>query len=191
MVADREALWWLQQGEERLRVFLALSQPLTASQMSARLGKPRSSVSEHLRQMQTYGVVRCLNEASRRSRVFGLTSSGGHCHATLADIYRQAAVATGAGVDWVTHGRLCFRHRGAVLLALRGRMRPTQIKKQALASDPCLRMSVDNCRQVLRWMVAQGVARATRARGKRFSYYMLTEVGVACREAMQTARAPS
>ena len=183
-----ETLFWLQQGEERLRVLGALTQPLTANQIALRIGKSRTSVSEHIRQMRIYQLLTCLNPSAHQSRVYWLTDDGK---------LRRTAVARGdevlecPDIDWDLYGDLCFRHRRTVLLTLNGRMRPPLVKKRALANDPRLRMSVDNCREVLYWMQSRGVVRSIRPRGRRFALYELTGVGGTCQHLMRQALMPT
>lgn len=160
---------------------------MTADQLATSMGKARSSVSEHIRQMRVYRVLTCLNPAARQSRLYWFTPEGSECRRSLAEIYQGAPATAVPSVDWQLYGDLLFRHRRAVLLTLRGRMRPPQVKKRALANDARLRMSIDNCREVLYWMKARGVVRAVRPRGKRFAFYELTEVGKACQELLRNA----
>lgn len=187
-----ETLFWLQQGEERLRTLLAMQQPMTADQLAGRLEKQRSSVSEHIRQMRVYRVLKCLNPESHQSRLYWLTEEGVECRSQLASLYKNTQPgALPLSLDWQVYGELCFRHRRAVLLAMHGRMRPPQVKKRAFARDARLRMSVDNCREVLYWMVSRGVVRGVRPRGKRFVLYELTEVGKTCQELLRKAVTPT
>lgn len=172
-----EATLWLEQGEERLRILFALCQPMTAGQLGHRLGKSRSSVSEHLRQMLIYGVVTCMNPAALQGRLYWLSDVGLACQSGFSES-RGLRVDTWCPLtDWTLYGQLIFRHRAAVLRALNGRMRPPRVKKSAFASNPSLRMSIDNCRQVLKWMRDRKIVRTVRPRGQRFTYYELTEGG--------------
>jgi hypothetical protein len=175
-VIETDASQWLRQGHERQRVFMALSQPLTAHQLALRLEKSRNAISECLRQLRIFRLAVCLNPSAHQSRVYTLTDEG---RAHLALFAQEAGLSVPAipELAWDLYGDLCFRHRRAVLVTLRGRVRPPQVKRYALGNDPMLRMSVDNCREVLYWMVANGVVRAVRPRGSAFPSYELTEVG--------------
>ena len=182
-----ETLFWLQQGEERRRVLLALSQPMTADQLARRTEKSRSSVSEHLRQMRIYQVVTCLNPLAHQSRVYGLTEAGTAHRDYLAQMLGGANSFQLPTVNWQTYGDSCFRHRRAVLLVLKDRMRPPQVKRRALSLDARLRMSVDNCREVLYWMLKRGLVRVVPVRSRRFVFYELTKEGKACQELLRRA----
>jgi hypothetical protein len=189
-VVDADASRWLRQGDERLRVFGALSQPLTADQLAMRLSKARTVTSEVLRQLRIYRLVACLNQAARQNRVYGLTEEGVAQLALLQGV-PNASVPPTALEDWALYGDLCFRHRRTVLLTLRGRMRPPQVKRIALANNPRLRMSIDNTREVLWWMTARNVVRAVRPHGMRYALYELTDMGRRCQALMRQAMARS
>jgi len=176
-VQSSEATLWLEQGEERLRILFALCQPMTAGQLGQRLGKSRSSVSEHLRQMLIYEVVTCMNPTALQGRLYWLTDVGLAYQSGFSQSRGHRVETWCPFADWILYGQLIFRHRAAVLRALNGRMRPPRVKKCAFASNPGLRMSVDNCRQVLKWMRDRKVVRSVRPRGKRYLYYELTECG--------------
>ena len=184
---SNETIFWLQQGEERLRVLMALFQPTTAQQLASRLGKSLRSISEHIRQLRVYRVLTCLNPTAHQSRLYWLTDEGKSCRDLLAGIYNTDIPSAFPTVDWDVYGDLCFRHRHAVLLALKGRMRPPQVKKSALAHNSRLRMSIDNCREVLYWMRNRGVVKAVRPRAEYFPYYELTGVGRSCQSLLRQA----
>lgn len=188
MVLLSETEHWLRQGEERLSLLRALTQPVTAAQLAARVKKLTSTVCEHLRQLRVYDVVACLNPTAHRGRVYWLTGIGVDAVCRLFE--RVQPLEAPKGINWSMYGDLSFPYRRAVLLSMRGRMRPAQVKKQALAGDGRLRMSVDNCREVLYWMRTRGVVRAVRPRGERRKCYELTEVGKACQQLMRQALSP-
>lgn len=184
---ENEASFWLQQGEERLRVFLGLVQPMTADQLARRVEKVRSSVSDHIRQMRVYQLVKCLNPAAHQSRVYWFTESGHELRVHLGAQSSSPMSPSFPLANWDTYGCVCFRHRRAVLLAMRDKMRPPQVKRRALSLDAGLRMSVDNCREVLYWMRDRCLVRAVRVRKKRFVFYELTMEGKACQQLLQGA----
>lgn len=183
-------LFWLEQGEVRQQVLLALSQPMTAGQLAQRLSMSQSSVSDHVRQLTIYEVVCCLNQASHQSRVYWLTPLGLQCRQAIALRRRRVVTTFMPTMDWSVYGNTCFRHRRTVLLALEGRMRPPAIKRKAWLRDKSVRMSSDNCREVLYWLCSQGVAQTVMAGRSPFMQYELTEVGKTCQELLARAATP-
>jgi len=123
--------------------------------------------------------------------LYWLTEDGKAVRDQLAELYGRGPVAEPASVNWLLYGQLCFRHRRAVLLALQGHMRPPHVKKRALASNASLRMSVDNCREVLHWMERHGVVRRVRVGRECYASYELTEVGEKCQVLLRRAVTPA
>ena len=116
----KEAISWLNRGEQRERVFLAIVQPLTADQISLKLKISLDSSSSALRSMTEYGLLRCLNLKSRTSRLYWFTESGINYHRRLLkQSGRNSIDYTLPDVDWGTYGWTCYRHRSAVLKVMR------------------------------------------------------------------------
>ena len=57
-------------------VFLAITQPLTATQLSRKLGMAFERCSIALAGLRSHSLVRCLNPHDNRNRIFWLTGRG-------------------------------------------------------------------------------------------------------------------
>lgn len=167
---------WCVSHEERTKLILALSQPMTTGQLAARSGVADRRTSHLIRHMSRHGVVRCLTPSSRGNKVWWLTTAGERIQA--ACVRQQGTKRRKVQVlqvSWEVYSKVCFRHRMAVMRAVRGRMRVSQIKKQACERDRSLRISDNNVRDVLRVLATMGLVSRTRVKKK--VLFELTAVG--------------
>ena len=137
---------------------IALKQPMTARQLGFNLGMNLDSCSYALWELKVYELVSCLNESTRRSRLYWLTELGQTCQRKL---FEEKGLPLPRydfpQVDWDLYGWICYSHRAAVVKALEGEMQPAAIKRRARFQDPGLKMSAK--------------------RGKAHPHYELTELG--------------
>lgn len=162
-----------------------LDQPLTARQLAIRTGLRRDMCSFLLWELSVYGLARCLNPESRRSRLYWLTKRGARCVRRLG-LDPDRSASTFDHLDASVYGRLCFSQRAAVVRALRGTMRPAEMKRRIRASNEQARISANNVRDVVASLRAWGVVRPVLPR-RGHPKYELTPAGQTCRELLLRA----
>ncbi len=173
-----EAYYWLLQSERRKQLLAQFTQPLTPTQLSYRTGFSIDASSHVLWELSVYGLVRCLNEPARSSRLYWLPDLGIACQIKVRKVMGLPRVAHDFPiVDWHLYGWVCFRHRAAVIRALQAAMQPAEIKRRARVQDPGLRMSANNARDVIRLLLFKEVVEPIAIRKKAHPRYQLTEVG--------------
>jgi DNA-binding HxlR family transcriptional regulator len=164
-----------QTGKLRRNICLAVKQPMTAMQLSGRLGRPLGRCCKALRGLRVHRIVRCLNPGALRNRVFWFTPLGKRLrrHLGSAEPFSGKFSCT----DWKLYAKLCFSHRSRVIQALTSPMQPSKIKRKAAQLFPGLRMSANNVRDVIRYLVAHGIVRPVQLKKRMHPGYELTEVG--------------
>lgn len=167
------------------RLLDALRHPLTVTQLARRLERHPDSVSRSVVRLAKHRVVRCLNPAARRSRVYGLTRKG----VKLREGLDPDRVYQSPKIDYELFGCLCHRHRKAVLLSLDRPLQPADIKRRARLRDGRLRISSNNVRDLIPLFLERGVVRPVRVRKRVHFRYELTEAGRQLREFMIRAEA--
>ena len=74
---------WVEKSEKRKLVLLNLNQPMTALQLSKKIGINLDQCSLSLGQLSLCGLVKCLNPYAKRSRLYWLTPVGILCQKKL------------------------------------------------------------------------------------------------------------
>ncbi len=139
-----KAYHWLKQGKRRRKILLAIRQPMTARQLSQHTGIALDTCSLVLKELAGSGLVTCLNDRARRSRLYWLTQPGKQCQSRLQQERGLGVLRNDIPiVDWELYGWVCFSHRAAVLAALREPMQPSQNQTRS----PFPRSGIDNERQ--------------------------------------------
>lgn len=179
---------WLRRGQIRQLVLLVMTQPLTVMQVVSRSGLCLKRSSEAMVDLWTAGCLACLNPEARTGRVYWLTRVGAACQAY---IFTRRGVAVPKhffpDVDWDLYGHVCSSHRRAVLVTLRAPMQPARIKRAALFRNPSLRMSANNCRDTVRFLLGARVVRQVWVKKQRHPLYELTKEGRTMRELLVRA----
>lgn len=182
------AYYWLLQSQRRQRLIRDWGQPLTATQLAHRLQMQRDECSVLLNQLALYGLVCCLNPSARRSRVFWLTDAGHACQRRVREAQGLAPLRFDFPVvDWECYGRVCYRHRAAIVSALTEPLQPAAIKRRARARDSSLRMSANNVRDALRELRQFDVVRPVREPQVAHARYELTDLGRCCQFLLRRA----
>ena len=183
-----EAYRYISQSERRQRILHSITQPLTARQLAKRTGLSQDGCSEVLAQLRAVKLIVCANEKARQSRLYIPTKLGFHVQTRFR---RDRDLAPNEfympDCNWDIYGRLCHRHRTAVILAMTEPLQPSIIKHRARLRNPDLRMSANNVRDVMRLLVAWGIAKPTRIRRKAHLRYELTEQGSIFQKLLQQA----
>lgn len=186
---DKEGVGsWVSASRAREACLLGFDQPLTAMQLCRRLGVTADSCGFLLWELSSRGVLRCLTQRAAQNRLHWLTRHGIACQRVLREQLGLGVLETRCPrVDWDLYAGMCFRHRSAVIRGMNGPMRPPEIRKRAVARIPGLRMSRNNCRDVLRLLLEKDVVRETKAGGIEHPHYSLTDLGRTFRELLQGA----
>jgi len=179
---------YLTQSERRRRILHAITQPISARQLAKRTGLSQDGCCEVLAQLKQKKLIVCLNEEARQSRLYVPTNSGFRLQRRLRAEYqlthRDFYVPD---CNWELYGRMCHRHRSAVILAMTEPLQPSDIKRRARSRNSSLRMSANNVRDIMRLFVLWGVAKPVQFRRKAHFRYELTDLGRIFQELLQQA----
>ena len=184
-----EAHHHVNNSERRKRVLNSLNQPLTAKQIARKTGLPFDSCRDAVCELAGVGLLRCLNPEANKSRLYWMTRPGMACQ-------RRVRAADGLApyrydfpsVNWSLYGWVCFRHRSAIIKALRQPLQPSAIKRKARSQDPTLRMSANNVRDVIREFVKRGIVKPLKVGGEFYVRYTLTKRGKELQELLRRAQ---
>ena len=185
-----ECMEWIDRSERRIRVLEQFTQPLTATQLAGRISMTQSQCSHTLSELELCGLIRCLNEPARASRLFGLTALGQLCHRRVRQRNSQALIQhESEHRDWRLYGWVCFRHRAVVIKTLTEPLQPSEIKRRARRNQDSLRMSAGNVRDVIRLFLRRGIVQAVWEKRRAHARYALTDVGLSLRSLLVSAEA--
>jgi len=168
---------WLSLGAIRRQILEAITQPLTAKQISKRTKVREKYVCRALHELRVYELVQCLNPIAHKSRVYWLTSTGLQMRGELGYKPTQEEIQQLPEVDWSLYGTVCFTHRSAVLKAMDGMMQPSQIKRRARFQNPELKMSANNARDIVMEFEKAGIVNRVHVRGAAHARFELTRIG--------------
>ena len=172
------AYQYLQQSQRRKTIVCRFHQPMTAKQIAHHTELSIDTCSYVLWELVIYKLVTCLNNASRRSRLYWLTDLGIECQRKLyADSDLPIPIHDFPNVDWNLYGWACFSHRSAIIRAMSGSMQPVTIKHKARSRNPLIRMSANNVRDVIRLFLAKGIVEPIKVKRKAHLHYELTDSG--------------
>ena len=175
-------------SSRRAKLIHALSQPMTVGQLARASHIDPDTCSRLLAELAAKDLVFCLNRTTGRHRLYWFTGLGLECRGLIDDskpiaMLRQLFPT----VDWHLYGAICFRHRAAVIKALRAPMKPAEIKRRLRLQQPDLRISANNIRDVIGYLKKQGVVRQVRLRRRGHPSCALTGVGEDLRRLLETA----
>jgi len=186
-----EACQYIHQNENRKRVLLSFTQPLSAKQLAHRTGMSFDTCRDVVRKLRSVGLICCLNPDARRSRVYWPTELGMACLKVIGCPQHRFNASEMPQVEWTLFGWVCFSHRAAVLKALTMPLQPAAIKRRARSQIPGLRMSANNVRDVIRLFLERGIVRPVQIRRRAFPAYEPTATGQALRELLFRAEVPA
>ena len=172
-----DKMLWVDNGDQK-DIFLRHAQPMTATQIARQRGLSDERCSYILGELKARRLMWCLNPNARRSRLFWLTRLGRAWQRRLRRLDGMPPLAHDCpDIDWELYGDVCYSHRSAVIKALAQPMQPAQIKRRALARDPHIRISANNVRDVIRFLLARGVVRSLKLKRRAHPVYELTDTG--------------
>ena len=173
-----ETLSWLTNGQQRVLLCNAITQPITADHLSRKTGVSMDATSSALREMTDYGILHCLNPEFRTSRLYWFTLLGIRCHKKLSKDNGLVPIEYNLpDVDWRLYGWTCYRHRSAVLKVLKMPLRPADIKRFIYRQFPGVNISANNVRDIIKLFEQRGVVQRITIRRKKHPYFVLTEIG--------------
>src|SRR5258705_9293398 len=112
---------WIDRSTLRRRVVENFTQPMTACQMARRLDMDCDTCNSVFAELRRGGLLHCLNDNARRSRVYWLTDLAIIAQPRLWKLHGIKPVPhVVPAIDWDLFGWLCFSHRAAVLKAFNG-----------------------------------------------------------------------
>lgn len=173
--------------ERRKCILASLSQPLTSKQIARRTGLSFDACRDSVRTLATIGLLYCLNDRARRSRIYWHTPMGGAWRRRFSEAPPAFDLSS---VDWSLYGWVCYSHRAVIIKVLNMPMQPSEIKRRARSTNPSLRMSANNVRDVIRLFVKRDVVRPVQVRRKAHPRYELTEMGRRFQQLLRDAEAP-
>lgn len=163
----------------RQRVYLSVTQPMTATQLSGKLGRSLARCSKALLGLKSHKLMKCLNPAALRNRIFWLTPLGRKLRRHLDN--HASSSCDLPDIDWKLYAKVCFNQRSQVIQALTNPMQPSEIKRKAASLFPNCRMSANNVRDVIGYLNVQGIVRPVRHKNKAHPRYKLTKMGLQMR----------
>jgi|GEM_PF-1144287 len=170
---------WVSRSRGRKRVIGHATQPLTGKQLKKRTDISLKRCSEIVRQLKRHGSLKCLNPQANSSRLYWLTDLG---RATQHILYRERGRPQPSHfvpqVDWTLYGRICYRHRSTVIRMLREPMQAATLKRKAYFRDPTIRMSSNNVRDVMRFLLKNKIVERLQSKGRSHPLYRLTPLGI-------------
>ena len=187
-----EAYHYITRSKKRTRVLCHMDQPLTARQIAGKVGLSFDACRETVRDLALAGLVRCLNESARRSRLYWLTGGGMACQRQVCQFLGRAVPGHFyPAVDWNLFGWTCYSHRATIIKTLSQPLQPADIKRKARARQSSLRMSANNVRDVMRLFLAHGIVRAIQRKKRAHRMYELSETGLQFQELLRRAEVPA
>lgn len=178
MMVVTHVCYWLELSAKRRLILRSFAQPMTATHVARRTGVSRDSCLHHLWSLTQRKILRCLNPDTRFNRLYTLTNLAKACRRRLDGLSRgECLTYHEPEIPWDTYSSVCYRHRAAVLESIREPIQAAAIKRKARLRDPALRMSANNVRDVMKYLLEAQVARRVAVRKKRHPRYELTELG--------------
>jgi len=169
---------WISQEKQYRAFIMAITQPLTARQISRKTGIPVDTCSCLIAKLSDQGLLTCLNPEQRNSRLYWVTGLGAKCKNKLyQDLDLPRKELDLPDMDWQLYGWVCFTHRSAVIRTLSGPMQPSEIKRFLRVHHPDIKISSNNIRDVVKLLLSRNIVRPVKIRKKAHLRYELTETG--------------
>ena len=180
---------WLIQSERRKEIIRDLDQPLTATHIARRTDINVDSCLHLLWGLTLHGVIHSLNNGTRYNRLHWLTELGKACQRKLRETLALQPLAHRLpNIPWDLFSSVCYSHRSAVIKAIDGPMQAAAIKRKALFQNSQLRMSANNARDVLAYLLAKNIVGRIMIKRRSHPRYELTELGKTFKELLAGAK---
>lgn len=178
----------IQANPHRLQILLTIRQPTTIRQFSRQHGWSLDHTGHVIWCLFQSRVIECLNPRAQRHRLYWLTKLGSRCQRRLRRAAGlRAKVDLIPTVNWDLYGRVCYRHRSTVVRELSEPLQPATIKRRARRRNESIRMSANNVRDVMRFLLSQGIVRKVSIPRQHHPSYALTSVGQTFRSLLLNA----
>jgi len=160
------------------KFLLTFNQPLTAKQVSGKTGIPEDICGNLMGKFAKNSLITCLNPAAGNSRLYWLAELGKRYQMELCSQlnlpYTEYILPN---IDWQLYGGVCFKHRSAVIITLTEPMQPAKIKQILRIQKPNIKISANNIRDVIKWLLANKIVQPVKIRKKAHLRYELTDLG--------------
>ncbi len=177
-MAFNEIYYWLIQSERRKNILVGFDQPLTATHIARRAEINLDACLHLIWGMTVYGVIYCLDTDTHHNRLYWLTELGKTCQRKFRGKMGLHPLAYHLpNIPWNLYSSVCYSHRSAVIKAMHEPMQAAAIKRKALSQNPKLRMSANNVRDVMKYLLKHGIVRKVIMRKKKHPRYELTDLG--------------
>ena len=181
--------YWLEQSDRRKLILSIFNQPLTATHVARRSGIGRDSCLHHVWSLTLRKLLRCLNRETNFNRLYAPTNLGRACQRRLCRLRGREPISFHEpDISWNLYSSVCYSHRSAVIQSMREPMQAAVIKRKALFQNPQLRMSANNVRDVLWWLLKGDIVRKIQIERRSHPRYELTELGKEFQELLFGAR---
>jgi hypothetical protein len=174
---------WINEEGNRKKILIAVSQPMTAKQLSKRTGIPVNTCSYLLGKLTFKGVLICLNPGAIKSRLYWLTKFGIRCRKQLHHdsglLFKEYTLPD---IDWHLYGWVNFAHRAAIITILTIPMQPSEIKRFLRVHRSSVKISANNIRDIIKLFLARDVVRPVKIKKKAHPRYELTDLGIKLRQ---------
>ncbi len=181
---------WIIEEENRKKILIAINQPVTAKQLSKRIGIPVDTCSYLVAKFTFKGLLICLNPGAIKSRLYGLTKFGIRCrkqlHLDSNLLYKEYNLPD---INWHLYGWVNFNHRSAIIKILTIPMQPAEIKKVLRIRRPNIKISANNVRDIIKLFLARDIVSPVKIRKKAHPRYELTDLGTKLRQLLLRADA--
>ena len=189
-VKNSKVYQWIIGEENRTKMLMAINQPVTAKQLSKRIGIPVDTCSYLFAKLTIKALLICLNPGARNSRVYWLTEFGIRCrkqlHQDLDLPYKEHNLPD---INWHLYGWVNFNHRSAIIKILTTPMQPAEIKKVLRIRRPNIKISANNVRDIIKLFLARDIVIPVNIRKKTYTRYELTDLGTKLRQLLIRADA--
>ncbi len=171
------SLWVLQRNRRQL-ILKHLVFPATPSQLSRWTNLSEDACSYTLVEFRSRKLARCVNPGAARFRLYLLTRIGHQCRLSLigrSDV--SCRVRRFPVVFWRLYAQMLYPHRCAVIRTLTRPMQAAEVKRRASMNDSNLRISAGNVREVLKYLLTQGIVRKFYVHRSAYPLYERTDLG--------------
>ena len=179
---------WLSQCDRRRSVLKRLILPATPSQLARRTSLSEDACSYTLIEFRARKLARCVNPKAARFRLYLLTRMGWQCRLIVIGKSDSKRGSRRFPLEfWRLYAEMLYPHRSAVIRTLIRPMQAAEIKRRASLSDSNLRISASNVREVLKFLLRQGIVRRFLVRRSAYPRFQLTDLGEQLREVLLEA----
>lgn len=165
-------------SDELIReLLICLRQPITVKQWSRMSGIAFEQCRNLFVTARRRGLLKCITPKFSRQRLYFFTMLGLKERRQLgaSDELPELDVPP---IDWDLYGNCCHSHRAAVIRTFGSEsMRASMIRRWAVKHDSTLKMSTGNTRDVLYWLLKQGIVETELIGKYPRPFYRLTELG--------------